>query len=224
LTLEPLEPRCLLAAGGLAFKSLPESVISGTPVTVTVQVLNAQGQPDPTSTDPVTIALASDPGGAALRGTVTANAVAGVARFSDLVITTDVPTSGFSFIAVSGAASTEVSNPFPVNAGPYQLSFTTQTPSKVTAGAALGSVIVQLVDQSGNPTTIPGNPHVSLYLNNNPTGAAIQGITTTTLNAQGQAVFNNVSIDTSAQDTRWEQPSPRPRKRSSGRRYPRHSR
>jgi endoglucanase Acf2 len=192
--LQELEPRVLLAAGGLSFKASPTAVVAGVPMpAVQVQVLNSSGEPDATSSDPVTIALATDPGGAGLQGTVTEDAANGVATFSDLVITTAIPAPGFALVATSGSATSPTSTPFPVEPGPYQLAFTAQPATTVVAGAPLGTITVQVDDQNGLPVALPGNPRVTLYLDTNPTGASLQGTTTATL-VNGLATFTGVSV------------------------------
>ncbi len=192
--LQELEPRLLLAAGGLSFLSVPSSSASGAPMApVQVQVLDTSGQPDSSSTDPVTIALAQNPGGASLDGTVTVNAVNGVATFSNLQIDTSIPTQGFALVATSGNATSPPSSPLLVTPGPYQLAFTSKFNTNVKAGASLGNVTVQVEDQNDLPVSVNGSPQVTLYLKTNATGATLQGTTTATL-VDGKATFTGLSI------------------------------
>src|SRR3954454_12697752 len=84
---EALEARRLLDVGMLSFvsSSIPVEANAGVTLNpVQVRVLDTTGAPDMASTDSVTIALATNPGGAALRGTVTQNVSNGIATFSDL--------------------------------------------------------------------------------------------------------------------------------------------
>ena len=65
------------------------------------------------ATDAVTIALETDPGGAAtLSGTSTINAVAGLARFSELLI--DQAGAGYTLVATSGSMPSATSAGFDV--------------------------------------------------------------------------------------------------------------
>ena len=53
---------------------------------VTVQVQDANGNLETTATNAITLALAANPGGSTLGGTLTVNAINGVATFSDLTL------------------------------------------------------------------------------------------------------------------------------------------
>src|SRR5262249_3125047 len=65
----------------------PASVTAGTPFGLTVQAGDSSGNLDSSFNGPVTVALASNPGGATLGGTLTVTANQGVATFSDLTLT-----------------------------------------------------------------------------------------------------------------------------------------
>ncbi len=66
---------------------------------VTVQVLDAAGHDLLTATTAVTLAIGANPGGATLGGTLTVNAVNGVATFPDLTL--DQPGIGYTLTAAS---------------------------------------------------------------------------------------------------------------------------
>ena len=144
----------------------PTAVIAGVPMpAVQVQVLDTSGQPDATSADPVTIALATNPGGASLQGTVTENAVNGVATFSDLVITTGIPALGFALFATSGSGDLADVDAIPGRARPVSARVHGGARDQTDAGgASLGTITVQVDDQSGLPVSVPGSPQVALYL------------------------------------------------------------
>jgi sugar lactone lactonase YvrE len=85
----------------LAFIAQPTNTAASRVITpaVRVQVLDGFGNPITTSTAPVTLALGSNPSGATLSGTLTRNAVEGVATFSDLALNKDG--RGFTLVASS---------------------------------------------------------------------------------------------------------------------------
>ena len=64
------------------------------------------------ATNPVTLALGANPGGATLAGTLTVAAMDGIASFSDLSI--DRPGSGYTLAATAGTLTGETSGPFSV--------------------------------------------------------------------------------------------------------------
>ncbi len=71
-------------ANPVVFAIVPSSVKSGAAFSVTVQYRNASNQPDPNFNGPVTLALNTGPTGGTLTGTLTRNAVNGVATFTGL--------------------------------------------------------------------------------------------------------------------------------------------
>ena len=64
----------------------PASVTAGSGFGLVVTAEDAFGNVDPTFTGSVTLALANNPGGATLGGTLAVNASAGVATFSGLTL------------------------------------------------------------------------------------------------------------------------------------------
>src|SRR5438552_3650475 len=97
------------AATKLAFTGQPTNVAAAQPITPAVQVAvqDAVGNRVPGATDAVTVALALNPSGGTLGGTVTVKAAQGIATFADLRI--DRPGSGYllaSAAGLSGATST----------------------------------------------------------------------------------------------------------------------
>ena len=90
-----------------------------------VTVLAEDGNPLTSYTGLVTITLGTNPGGGALSGTTSVNAVGGVATFAGLSI--DKPGVGYTLIAVSGNLPPATSNPFTITNGPAtQLAFSTR--------------------------------------------------------------------------------------------------
>ena len=64
----------------------PASVTAGSPFGLTVQAEDSSGNLDSSFNGTVTVALASNPGGATLGGTLTVTASGGVATFSGLTL------------------------------------------------------------------------------------------------------------------------------------------
>jgi hypothetical protein len=175
----------------LVFTTQPLDATSGTALApaVTISLQDAFGS---TASNPVTIALGTNPGGATLSGTTTATPVNGVVTFSDLSLdkagigyTLDVSSAGFT-----GATSTA----FNVSAGtPARVSITTQ-PSDATAGTAIApAVTIALEDAFGNRATTATNA-VTVALGANPGGATLSG-TTTVSAVNGAATFSDLSLD-----------------------------
>ncbi|HWC86077.1 MAG TPA: hypothetical protein VG388_06040 [Solirubrobacteraceae bacterium] len=81
---------------------------------ITVEVLDASGQPVTTSTAPVTMAAASDPTAATLTGTKieAADGTDGTATFSDLSLS--LPGFGYTLGASSGTLTATTSTPFDI--------------------------------------------------------------------------------------------------------------
>jgi large repetitive protein len=106
------------AVGGanrLAFTVEPVNAAVGAPITpaVEVQIQDGSGNPVTSATNPITISLGTNPSNAALAGTTTVNAVAGVATFSNLNI--NKPGSGYTLTATSTSGLTgTTSSPFDV--------------------------------------------------------------------------------------------------------------
>src|SRR6266540_4117819 len=100
-----------------------------------VAIQDAQGQTVTSATRAVTVAIAINPTGAALSGTLSVNAVNGVATFTDLHITR--VGTGYALGASSSGLTSARSGTFDVAPGaPTHLAFTGQ-PSNATAGAAI---------------------------------------------------------------------------------------
>jgi hypothetical protein len=122
----------------------------GTMSTVRVALLDVFGN-QTTAANPVTIALGSNPGGAALSGTLVRGATNGVATFNDLEI--DKAGVGYTLIASSGNTANITSSAFSV-AAPLVVANLTIAEGDNQRGAA-GSPLaiapsVKVTDASGN--------------------------------------------------------------------------
>jgi hypothetical protein len=99
----------------LVFSVPPGGALTGLPFGVVVEIHDAQGALAAAATDAVTIALGANPGSATLGGTLTVNAVAGVAVFGDLTL--NQPGTGYTVVATAPGLTPATSPAFDVIAG-----------------------------------------------------------------------------------------------------------
>lgn len=172
----------------LTFIQQPTTGTVGQVLTPPVQVAiqDASGNTVTTSSSPVTIQLGSNPGTATLSGTLTVNAVNGVATFSNLVL--DKPGTGYTLIASSSGLPSRTSAAF--NIGPVSLTITTQPSSSVPNGQAFPQQPVITVRNGANALMSGAAVTVSIATG----GGTLGGITTVTSNQSGIATFTNLSI------------------------------
>ncbi|MGE0711503.1 MAG: IPT/TIG domain-containing protein [Planctomycetota bacterium] len=179
----------------LSFVLQPTNVVAGATMgnNVTVEVLDpVTALRVTTFNNNITISLGSNPGAATLSGVTSANAVNGLATFSNLSL--NKTGTGYTIAAVSTAANTGASQAFNVLPGAATaLSFSVQPPA-VAAGAPLTpSVAVELLDALGNRAT-GSSASITIALGNNPSGALLSG-TLTRATVSGLATFTGVSLD-----------------------------
>jgi len=128
----------------------------------TVRIEDAGGVLDTSSTAPVTVSIAVNPGGGTLTGTLTRNAVGGIATFNDLKINN--VGVGYKLRATSPGLVQEDSAAFEVKSavGPAtKLAFLAQPPASVADGAVFGAS-VRVEDASSVPVT-SSTASVTLY-------------------------------------------------------------
>src|SRR3989454_972346 len=184
------------AATRLAFVGQPTTGAAGAAINpaVGVAIVDAAGNTVTTATDPVRVSILSGPG--QLLGTLTVNAVAGVASFSDLNI--NQAASGYSLLATasSGALSPPTSASFNITpAAAAALSFVVQ-PSGVEPQAVIAPAVgVVVQDQFGNTVTAASDP-VTIAIGTNSGGGTLSG-TATQPAASGVATFNDLAISAS---------------------------
>lgn len=148
----------------LRFVSVPTSVASLSTFTVQVEVVDASGSRVTSAANPVTLALASNPGSAVLTGTLTVAAVNGLATFPDLVL--NQVGTGYTLQASSSGLSPAVSSPFDVTVARGTLTFL----GSVATGP---SPNMPAFDPLGKFLYVPafGSNFVHAYLVNAATGA-----------------------------------------------------
>ena len=177
----------------LAFGQQPSTTVAGAAITpaVTVQILDNKNKLVTTATHAVTLAISTNPGGGTLSGTLTVNAVGGIATFSTLSI--DKIGNGYTLQATATGLTSATSSAFNITPGAAaQLAFE-QQPSNATAGATISpAVTVRILDALGNLTSATNA--VTLAIEANPGGGTLSG--TLTKNAvAGTATFSDLSIN-----------------------------
>ncbi|MFP2904773.1 beta strand repeat-containing protein [Pyxidicoccus sp. 3LFB2] len=182
------------AAAQLTFSVQPSSVSAGSNLTPEVEVtaIDSQGNVATAFTGAVTVALAANPTSDTLQGTVTANAVAGVARFSTLSLRR--AGTGYTLAASATGLTSATSQAFNVTPGEAQsLAFTTQPATRVAGTAFSPAVAVAVQDALGNTVT-SSTATIQLALGNNPSSATLAG-TLSVAAVNGVATFPGVSVD-----------------------------
>ena len=165
----------------------PRLVNASTPFSIIVTASDASGIVDPTYNGPVTLTLSGGAANGALRGTITVNAVNGVASFSGLTI--DKPGAGYRLTATASGLGSSVSTGFGVIASgsATRLVVTSLPPGSVPAGTSFG-LVVKAVDGSGAVDT---SFHGAVTLND----SARSLFGTLNVNAvNGVATFTGLSI------------------------------
>ena len=116
----------------------PSSVTAGSGFGLTVTAEDSSGNPITSFNGTVTVALATNPGGATLGGTLTATASNGVATFSGLTLNTAA--SGYTLYVSGGGFGWGVTNAITVTpAAATQLVITTEPPATVKVNRASAS-------------------------------------------------------------------------------------
>jgi hypothetical protein len=105
-----------VGATQLAFSVAPAGGLAGLPLPpIVVQLQDASGQPVISATNPVTIGLGANPGGAVLGGTTTLTPVDGSVVFADLSISN--PGVGYTLVASATGLTPATSPPFDIIVG-----------------------------------------------------------------------------------------------------------
>ncbi len=178
----------------LAFTTQPSSAAAGGNLAPAVEVtaLDARGNVASTFSGPVTVALGTNPTSDTLQGTLTVNAVAGVARFDALSLRR--AGTGYTLTASSQGLTSATSLAFDVTPGAAAaLAFTTQ-PSTIVTGVAFNPAVAVAVRDAFGNTVTSSTATLGLALANNPSGASLTG--TLSVNAvNGVATFPGASVD-----------------------------
>jgi hypothetical protein len=168
----------------------PSRVTAGAGFGLTIKVEDRFGNVVTSFTGTVSLALAKNPGGSTLGGTVTVTVINGVATFSGLTLRK--AGSGYTLTASSGGLTAATTSGVTVTpAAASKLVITTQPPSRVTPGLGFG-LAVAVEDPFGNVvTSFTGT--VSLALAKNPGGSTLGGTVTVTV-INGVATFSGLIL------------------------------
>jgi hypothetical protein len=172
----------------LAYSQQPSNATAGQAISpaIVVDVENANGDVVTTDNSAVTIAIASGPSGATIGGTLTVDAVNGVATFTGLTLT---QAGNYTFTVTDSSLTEATSSSFSINAGsPATLTLTSQ-PTNTTAGTDL-PLTVEVQDAYGNPIN---GTNVTVAIANSPANATLGG-TLTVATVNGIATFNNLTV------------------------------
>jgi alpha-tubulin suppressor-like RCC1 family protein len=177
----------------LAFVVQPSVSVAGTALpVVSVAVQDAFGNTLSSADNRITLSLTGAlPGVTIVGGSVSANAVNGVATFPAVQILK--AGSAYHLLAESDRLAPAVSGIFTILPGQAsKLSFTTQ-PYATIAGESMNRLMVEIQDAHGNRVENASNT-VTISLGTNPPGAVLSG-TTTVQAAGGTATFDDLKID-----------------------------
>jgi hypothetical protein len=182
-----------VVAGTLVVTSvLPTSVAAGAAFTVQVTLEDSGGNTLSNFTGPVTVSLASGPSGGVLGGTLTVNAVNGVATFSTLNLNKLSTINGVTTLYSLAFATPNVPTLSPVGNIAVQGGVITTTTTVTSTGTPFTSSIAQntqfnlnvsLTDLLGNQASLTG-ASVSVALSSH-TGGTLSGPTSSSLNGAG---------------------------------------
>ncbi len=141
----------VLSASKLAFISAPPSGTAGAALGVfDVAIQNADGETMMEAANLITVALGSGPAGSSLKGTLSARAVNGVARFPALVL--EMAARGYTLVASAEGLTGTTSPAFDVTPAEMVSLSLSQAVAPVTAGSPLG-LEVSALDAFGNAVT-----------------------------------------------------------------------
>jgi hypothetical protein len=170
----------------------PASSIAGTGFGATITARDSLGNTATGFGGNVTFAITGGTGkaGAALRGTTTVAAAAGVATFSGLSV--DSVGTGYTLTASAAGPASATTTSFNITPAPAsQLVFTTQPPN-TTAGAGFGTVVTAR-DSLGNTATAFTST-VTVAIGTNAGGGTLSG-TNGVAAVSGVATFSGLSIN-----------------------------
>jgi streptogramin lyase len=168
----------------------PAGVTAGSGFGLAVQAQDSSGSLITSFNGTVTVALASNPGGATLGGALTVTASGGIATFSGLTL--NKAASGYTLVTSTSSLGQGVTSAVTVTpAAATQLVITQQPPATVKVSSPF-AMKASIEDAYGNVVTTASNT-VSVAFANNPTGATLGGTLSVTASS-GVATFSNVTI------------------------------
>ncbi|HEV3165927.1 MAG TPA: FG-GAP-like repeat-containing protein [Isosphaeraceae bacterium] len=184
-----------LPASHLVFSTAPPaSVTAGAGFSLIVSAEDPLGNVDTGFVGTVTLALAANPGGSILGGTLNVPISSGVASFTALTL--NKAAAGYTILATSAGLTSDTSSAIAVTgATATHLAVTTQPPTSVVAGTGFG-VVFSAQDKFGNiDPNYSGS--VVVTLSSNPGGSTLGGTTSVPASA-GAAVFSGLTLNKAA--------------------------
>ncbi|MHC5540385.1 hypothetical protein ACYOEI_19360, partial [Singulisphaera rosea] len=178
------------AATQLVITSQPTSVKTAAPFSITVNALDADGNVDTSYSGSVTLSLTTNPGNATVGGTLTVQAVNGVAT---IVPTLNRAASGYVFTASASGLTSATSAPITVTPAASSLNFWVLPPDGLKTMASF-TVKVQAMNGAYVDPNYTGL--VTIGLNSSPSGATLGG-TLTVQAVDGVATFTGLTLDKS---------------------------
>ena len=152
---------------------------------------DAYGNVVTSASNTVSVALANNPTGATLGGTLSATAIDGVATFSGLTLTKAA--AGYTLGVSSSGLSSATSSAITVTpAAATQVVITSEPPASVVVNASFG-LIAAIEDAYGNVETSSSST-VKVALDNNPGGAKLGG-TLSVKASKGVATFSGLTLN-----------------------------
>ena len=169
----------------------PSSVTAGTGFGLQAAIEDAYGNVVTTdNSDVVTAALATNPTGTTLGGTLSATVIQGVATFSGLTLTDAA--AGYGLGVSSGSFSTTSDAITVTPAAATQVVITQEPPASVALNGGFG-LQASVEDEYGNVVTSASST-VKVALANNPTGAKLGG-TVSVKASKGVATFSGLTLN-----------------------------
>jgi uncharacterized protein (TIGR03382 family) len=181
------------APTALKFTMEPSDTAAGDDISPAIRVgmVDQFGNEVVSGTNTITLALGTNAGGGTLSGTLSVDAVNGVAVFTDLSI--DKVGAGYTLTASSPGLTGKTSAAFEiVPATPSKMAFLTQPTTTVAGAAITPAVKVVILDRFDNVTGSTAD--VSLAPSTNPGNGRLSGRTTVAA-VNGVATFTDLSID-----------------------------
>jgi len=169
----------------------PSSVTAGSGFGLQATIEDAYGNAETGDSAAVTVALASNPTGATLGGTLSVTASNGVAAFSGLMLTKAAPsyTLGVSSSGLTGATTSAITV---TPAAATQVVITQQPPASVVVNTGFG-LQPSVEDAYGNVVTSASNT-VKVAIAKNPTGAKLGGMLSVKA-SKGVATFSGLTLN-----------------------------
>lgn len=135
----------------LVITSQPGGGLAGAAFGLVVTAQDASGDVATSFTGNVSLALGTHPGGVSLAGTTSVSAVAGVATFTNLSVTTAF--AGYTIVANSGGVTSSTSSAFNIDAAaPATISISGGSPQSGAIATLLSKLLsVTVVDSYSNP-------------------------------------------------------------------------